>query len=219
MKAKEVEKAFLRCLDNENWNFEFPFNPQSDSLKLARGVMWSADGSGFDPWGGPLDYESGQPDRLSFTVLLDETLLGEIDLADATAFEAALLSALASLFGSDENTESVLPAIEKLWRLTVPIKPSGHTADSFDVRPPIVAFVWEAFVFLGAVTDLNVDFLLMDHEGKARRAKVDIEMKGRAFAGNTSLADFLDATYTPPTATGTGAATSGSRDDLLQVLS
>jgi hypothetical protein len=218
VKAKTLTKAKLRCLDNESWSFEFPFNPEAGSMKLSRGVSWSADGNGYDPWGGPLDYEHGEPDSLSFTILLDESSPAEPDLADATAFEAALLSAISSLLPPDENSDSVLPRIEKLWRLTVPVKPSGHGTDSFDVRPPVVAFVWDAFVFVGAIVDLDAEFLLMDHSGKARRAQVDVALKGRAFAASTSLAQFLDAAYEPPTASGTGSATGGSREDLLAML-
>jgi hypothetical protein len=100
----------------------------------------------------------------------------------------------------------------------VPLKPKGASANSFEVRPPIVQFIWEDFTFLGAVVDLDVDFLVMDEEGKARRAKVEIEMKGRAFTGGTSLADFLDAIYTPPTATGSGAKLTDDRADLIKAI-
>src|SRR6476469_1803944 len=121
MKAREVAKAYLRCLDNEAWNFECPCNPEKDSMKLSRDVHWNAGRTGYDPWGGPLDYETGEPDQLEFSVLLDETALGEIDLADATAFQAALLAAISSLLGDDRNDKSVLPQLEELWRLTVPV--------------------------------------------------------------------------------------------------
>lgn len=217
MKARTPAKAELQCLDKPSLSFVFPFNPEAGSMKLARSVGWSAEGNGYDPWGGPLDYQSGDPDELRFTILLDETTLGEPDLADASAFEAALLSAISILLPTEENTTSVLARLENLWELTKPIKPDGHTDDSYDVRPPVVAFVWEAFVFLGAVTSLDADILVVDETGRPKRAEVDISMKGRAFAGKTTLADFLTANdFTPDAAeTGTGSDTAQTRDDLL----
>ncbi len=215
MKAQELTRAKLWCLDKDAWSIEFMFNPEFGSMSLSREVNWSPAGNGYDPWKSPLEYDDGAPDSLSFTMLLDQTTLGEPDPADALAFQANFLSALASFLDDETNDESVLPEIAALWRLTVPIHPDGHSDDDYQLRPPIVAFVWDDFEFLGAVTSLSVDMLLFTAEGVPKRAKVEVRMTGKAFSGQTTLADFIAGTYTPPTGEAAGSR-DASRLDLLK---
>ena len=221
MKAAESRAmARLWCLDNDDWSIEFQHNPEWDSMNLTRSVTWQPlpDAGGFDPWGGPLEYEQGGADTLTFTVMFDQSAIAPPDLADAEAFQAALLAAVNGQFGLDPNEESVLPDLQKLYRLTAPIEPANFST-TLQVRPPVVAFVWEAFEFMGAITNLEVSFKLMDATGKPKRATVAITIQGRAFSGGVTLEDFEGAEYDPPAQTGTGdRANEDERDNLLDLL-
>ncbi|MCA9568329.1 MAG: hypothetical protein KC656_10815 [Myxococcales bacterium] len=198
MKAKDLVKARLWCLDNDAWSVEFQFNPST--LSLSR-EMDPGEGDGDGAFGGPPEWDSGARDTLSFELLVDTSVGGEIDLADATAFEAAMLSAISSLFGS-ENEDSILPLVHDFYRFTLPITPAAENAPQ---RPPVVAFVWEEFEFMGFVSSFDCDFKLFDHNGRAKRAEITIEMEGRAFSGGIDLEDFLAGAYNPGSGSGTGS--------------
>lgn len=240
MKAVEITKARLWCLDKDAWSVDFQFNPERGSMELRRGVNWGAagGGTGYDPWGGPLEYAQGQPDDLSFDVLFDETMilpdLGESNASlaskltrEVTNIGTQLASAgkkikddFLSIFGmADESEDSILPYIQDLYRLTVPIHPKDHDATTnYQLRPPICAFVWEEFEFMGAVTAVDTEFLVFNHNGMPKRAKCRISMQGRAFTGNVSLTQFLEADYTPPNATDAGGSRDTTRADILKAL-
>ncbi len=215
----DIAKAELICLDVKGWKFEFPFNPEASSFSLSRSVSWNPGGASADGWGGPLEYDDGSPDELSFAILLDQSVLGEIDPADVLGMEKALLSALASFFGPSKNEDSVLPAIQELYRLTLPIQPAEATDDPLDVRPPICAFVWKDFEFMGAVTSMDVEFLLVDSDGTPKRAKVTMKMSGRAFSGGLDLEKFLKAEYKLVKGKDWTRPFGESRDDILKLLS
>jgi len=214
----EVTKAELLCLDMKDWKFAFPFNPEASSFNLSRSVSWNPAGASPDGWGGPLEYDDGQPDELSFTILLDESVLGDIDPADVLGMQKALLGALASFFGPSKNSDSVLDAVQELYRLTLPIKPDGAEDDPLDVRPPICAFVWKDFEFMGAVTSMDVEFLLFDADGTPKRAKVQMKMSGRAFSGGLDLEGFLSAEYKLAKGKDWTRPFGESRDDILKKL-
>lgn len=241
MKAVAVKPAHLWCLDKDAWSFDLQFNPEKGSMELRRSVDWgpAGGGSGFDPWGGPLEYAKGGPDELSFDILFDETM-ERPDLSDAGANLATKLKAqlvsiareakgfatnmkndLLAIAGmADESEDSVLPWVQKLYRLTYPVHPADHdAATNYQLRPPIVAFVWEEFEFMGAVTSVDVEFLVFNHNGMPKRAKCRVQMRGRAFTGSVGLTDFLDATYTPPTVSDTGTRSGDTRVDILNNLS
>lgn len=218
--SDDIEKAKLLCLDKSAWEFEFPFNPEAGSFTLSRNVGWNPAGASTDGWGGPLQYDDGQPDELGFTVLLDESVEGDIDPADALAMQRNLASALASALPSASVGEepSVLPAIQELYRLTVPIKPAEAADDPLDVRPPVCAFVWKAFEFMGVVTGLDVEFLLFATNGTPKRAKVQVKMSGRAFSGGLDLEKFLNAHHTLVTGSNWTRPAGQSRANILSLL-
>lgn len=218
--SDDIEKAKLLCLDKSAWEFEFPFNPEAGTFTLARTVGWNPAGASTDGWGGPLQYDDGQPDELEFTILLDESVEGDIDPADALAMQRNLASALASALSSPSLGEepSVLPAIQELYRLSLPIKPHDATNDPLDVRPPICAFVWKEFEFMGAVTSINVEFLLFANNGTPKRAKVAMRMSGRAFSGGLDLEKFLTAHHTNPTGSDWTRPAGTSRANILSML-
>jgi hypothetical protein len=218
MQAEDIVKARIWCLDKDAWSVDLQFNPSD--LDLSRSISMGKDEGFFGPYGGKPEFENGTPDELAFTILVDTSVGGEIDLADAGNFETAMLSALNSLLGSaNTNDDSILPQIQDLYRLTLPIKPAGATEDFGDNRPPVCAFVWEQFEFMGFVVSLDVDFLVFDASGRPKRAEVKVKMEGRAFSGALDLKGFLEASYTTPSASGTGArAGQSSRDDLADFL-
>lgn len=200
MKAKDLVKARLWCLDNDAWSIGFQFNPSSLSFNRE---MDPGEGDGDGAFGGPPEWDAGARDTLDFTVLVDTSVGGEIDLADATAFETAMLSAISTLVGTP-NADSVLPLIHDFYRFTLPIQPADTTRPE---RPPVVAFVWEEFEFMGFVTNFGCAFLLFDENGRAKRAELTIQMEGRSFSGAIDLEDFLAGAYTTRSGRGTGART------------
>jgi hypothetical protein len=213
MKPKDVERARLWCVEKKAWSVDLQFNPEAGSFKLERRSTWSSERSEADPWGGMYEFEHGDPDSLSFDVLFDQSIVEEPDLADATGFEKALLKALGSLLGEDENDDDVLEDIEKLHRLTMPLQ---H-ASKFDLRPPIVAFVWGKLEFMGAVTNVSTEVLAVDHHGKPKRARCSISMEGRAFSGSATADEIVNPKYKAPKAS-TSARSGKSRDDILKKL-
>lgn len=212
MKAKDLVKARLWCLDQESWSFDFQFNPSSLSLERTSDPGDDSDTEG--AFGSPPSYDGGSRDTLSFEVLVDTSMGGDIDLADATAFEAAMLSAISSLVGSP-NEDSVLPLVHDFYRFTLPISPKPVGSDT---RPPVIAFVWEAFEFMGFMTSFTSDFSLFDHNGRAKRATLNISMEGRAFSGGITRDIFLEGAFTEPTTTdGVGAQRSAGNDNRFDL--
>jgi len=210
MQAKDLVKARLWCLEDNDWSIELQFNPSEIDISRTSSVK---EPSGFgEVMGGAPDFEAGESDSLTFKTLVDTSMAGEIDLADAADFEAQMLSALNSLLSSsEENDESVLPEVQKYYRLTTPIKPSG--LEEAEARPPVVAFIWDTFEFMGFITKCDIEFLLFDESGKAKRAEISIEIEGQAFSGNLTLEEFLDNHHTPPSTTDTGDRQAGDATD------
>lgn len=200
MKAKDLVKARMWCLDEESWSFDFQFNPSSLAIERANDV---GEGSLTKAaFGGPPKWDTGARDTLSFEAVVDTSMGGAVDLADATAFETAMLSAISATVGLP-NEESVLELVHDFYRFTLPVDP---VPASMKPRPPVVAFVWEAFEFMGFVTSFNADFTLFDHRGRAKRASLTIEMEGRSFSGGITRNVFLKGRYQPtPTSDGNGA--------------
>lgn len=213
-----VSKASLWCVEHDDWSFEFPFNPEGDSLRLDRTVNWEPDATD-GAWGGAMVYGQGNPDRLQFTILLDETQAVPPEEADAESWEGHLLSIATALFSSSETNEySVLDHVKAIYRLSLPVLPSGFT-DAYAARPPLVAFVWGDFEFMGMITSVGVQFLLFTPEGVPKRAKIDIEMSGRALSADiTSVDAFFEDTYSPKSVSG-GSSLSRSGDvDRIALL-
>lgn len=205
MKARDLVKARLWCLDKDAWSVDLQFNPMSMTLTRESDP---GDTSARAPYGGEPEWEGGRRDTLAITVLVDTSVGGEIDLADATAFERLMLSAL-SAFTESPNDESVLESVQEIYRLTMPIIPAA-AADEKEARPPVVAFVWEQFEFMGFINSFECEFLLFDHNGKAKRATINLTFEGRAFSGGTTLEAFV--TGAPPT-WNTGDAFQGRGSD------
>ncbi len=100
----------------------------------------------------------------------------------------------------------------------MPILPSGYDDEVF-ARPPVCAFVWGDFEFMGFVENLDVDFLVFTPEGIPKRAMVTIEMKGRAMSGDlSSVDDFIDETYTPKSVTGGSSLSSPGETEAIALL-
>ncbi len=189
MSDAEVTKAQLYCVDKGS-SITFQFNPTT--FRFTRKVDWAQGQTSTGPWT-PLSFSHGSSDTLSVSLLLDET-----EAADADS----------------ENTSSVLDHIIEFYKLTMPVKITEGSEEI--VRPPVVAFLWERFQFQGVIASLDVDLLLFDETGRAKRATVNLELLGRALSGASSAAQFFDPDYTPPSVSSSGGG--GGGDDRLDIL-
>jgi len=189
MSDSEVTKAQLYCVDKGS-SITFRFNPTSFSF--VRKVDWSEGQTASGPWT-PLSFSHGSSDTLSVSLLLDETEPAE---------------------GESENTNSTLDDVIEFYKLTMPVKISSGGNDI--VRPPVVAFLWERFQFQGVIRSLDVELLLFDEAGRAKRATVKLDLLGRALAGASSAKEFFDPDYSPPTVSGGGGG--GGGDERLNIL-
>lgn len=133
------------------------------SFKLGRSVTWSDQSVALQPWG-TLQYATGNSDTMSLSLLLD----------------------------ASESAESVLPAMEAFYGLTMPMQVSAEV-----LRPPVVLFKWEEFRFLGVVRSVDVDVLLFDATGRPKRATVSLGLLGRAFAEAASPDEFFSQNWEP----------------------
>jgi hypothetical protein len=133
------------------------------SFKLGRKVNWAEQKPALQPWG-TLQYGNGACDTMQVSLLIDES----------------------------ETEDSVLPAIEGFYELTMPLEISSNV-----IRPPCVVFKWEEFKFQGVVSSLDVEILLFDDAGAAKRAMVTMSLLGRAFAEASSSDEFFSQTYSP----------------------
>jgi len=57
-------------------------------------------------------------------------------------------------------------------------------------RPPVIAFSWGGFRFVGVVKQVQIQMLMFSREGVPVRAQIDLEMSGEAFS-SIRLADDL----------------------------
>lgn len=215
-----TEKAKLVSLDKAGDTVELQFNPEKGSLELTRRVGWSFSG-GTDPSdasGGPADFIGGDADELSFTTLLDDTTGGAASYAAAAGKSALALTLtmavdqsttlitnkrLMAMSGMDLGVgiadsvaeallrtlskSSVHKQIKKLYFLTTPDAALGARK-----RPSIVQFKWGDFDFVGVITRLNVEYLVVTEAGYPKRAKVGISMYGRTFVGSMTADEFMN---------------------------
>lgn len=214
-----TEKAKLVSLDSSGDTFELQFNPERGSLDLTRRVGWSFVGgpNTADASGGSADFMGGDADELSFTTLLDDTTGGAVAYAAAAGKSALALTLtmavdqsttlitnkrLMALSGMDLGVgladsaaealmrtlsrSSVHKQIKKLYYLTTPEAGEGARK-----RPPVVKFKWGDFDFVGVITRLNVQYLVVTEAGYPKRAKVGISMYGRSFVGSIDADAFI----------------------------
>lgn len=182
--------------------FDVPFNPSS--LKLTRAVSWTPTDNQGDSW--PLiQFAKGQLDKLSFSLLLDETE-SKSALAQAmaggkvpnpfavpvTALPAGPAGTVAALalvkaksmasMAIPKNTNSVTGMLKALQDLTLATVDDTAKGTTKTKRPPIVKFTWGDFVFDGIIQQFVADISLFDEKGNPKRALVEISMDGVAFA-------------------------------------
>ncbi len=187
----EPTKAELYSLDKSE-SIEFQFNPTS--FRFQRKVTWASGKNAGQPWTN-LSFSFGGNDTMDVSLLLDETEPDEYELT---------------------NDRSVLDNIINFHKLTMPLKITDG-ADEI-IRPPVVAFLWEQFQFQGVVTGFDVELLLFDSTGRPKRAKVTLQLMGKAMASASSAKDFFSLDHEFPTADASeGSAPSG--DDRLDIIS
>lgn len=186
----EPTKAELYCLDKSE-SIEFQFNPTS--FKFNRKVTWAEGKNAGQPWTN-LSFSFGGNDTMDVSLLLDET---EPDEYETT------------------NTRSVLDSIIQFHKLTMPLKITDG-ADEI-IRPPVVAFLWEQFQFQGVVQGFDVELLLFDATGRPKRAKVTLQLMGKAMASASSAKDFFSLDYEHPSVDASSGSGPGG-DDRLDIL-
>lgn len=173
--AEARAKALIAAKLGKDADLTFPFNPST--LRLSHGPEWS-DGLTQSVGPRPIRY-GGQPtDRLTFTVLFDES-----EYNGGTA--ASILTALMPFHGVSDllgfvvkNETNVLRWIKQLYLYTEPRVWAEAGESVYAKRPPIMKLEWGPIVFNGVIDDLQTEFLLFDQDGGPRRATVDITMRG-----------------------------------------
>lgn len=194
-------KAVLYCLDNPSMSVSLQFNPSS--FRLQRRPGWEAGGGGgggtlYAPWKG-LQFSGGHNDSLSFKTLLDES---------EERTQKGLSTDFAAKKNTKRNEKSVLDPMKKLYALTMPLKITDK-----EIRPPVVAFIWEQFEFYGVITDLQAETTLFDYTGQPKRAELTITLEGQALTKASSADDVLNVKFTPK-AKGGGAAPSDVKKQM-----
>lgn len=91
----EITKGKISCLDKDSLSIDLQYNPSE--VKLARSISWTDEPTYKQPYG-LLHFVNGASDKLSFTVLLDES----------------------------ESDKSVLDGVKKYYELTKPLKIEEH---------------------------------------------------------------------------------------------
>ncbi len=196
----EPKKAALHCLDRPHWGIpEVQFNPQS--LSLSRQAGWATGNEALAPWSS-LSYTRGQPDSLSFTLLLDQThyepesTAGVVGLALLPTTGGLIEEMIADSEGFS-NDQSVTAALSRLYRLTLPVEtPTGNAGGR--MRPPVVIFEWGDLQFTGVLESVGFELTLFDLEGRPRRATAACSMKGRALQRSASPDAFFGVEYDAP---------------------
>jgi Contractile injection system tube protein len=204
---------------------EFPINPSQ--LKLSRNPEWERKAVRGQSQA-QISFKGAQADSLSFKFVLDESELRPTGAAATAAaqlppFLGTVGSVAAAAAGSDllTNTTSVTDAVLGLYSLTRTMvvnateplawttKAPGYTGE---LRPPVVVFIWEALVFAGVIDKLDVDLILFDATGAAKRAEINITLSGRVVEGGLSslsgarISDLLRPTENPKKVRKAGAS-------------
>jgi hypothetical protein len=197
--------------------FDVPFNPST--LKLTRAVTWTPTENQGDSW--PIaQFSKGQLDKLSFSLLFDETesksalakaMAGgkvpnpfAVPVTALPAGPAGTLAALALVKAKSaaslaipKNTNTVTGMLKAMQALTLATVTDPNKGTTKTKRPPIVKFKWGDFVFDGFVQQFVADINLFDEKGNPKRATVEVSMEGVAFSGVDSTKflapDKLDA--------------------------
>ena len=174
----KVEKVELKNLDSGK-TFKLPFNPSS--ISITRGCNVS-DKEAKGPMGDSFaSVSSSGPkcDDLSFEFFLDTS---EPELTDGlnllNMMNPIILSSLtlvppSSMFGPPPVTED----LETLLTWTDVLKETKKPG--MVPRPPVVFFKWgDSIKFTGMISEFKFDITLFDSDGVARRAKVNMGIKG-----------------------------------------
>jgi hypothetical protein len=190
MRNDEPTKAQLYCLDQSE-SITFQFNPTS--FKFTRKVTWAEGKNAGQPWTN-ISFSFGGNDSLSVSLLLDETESADDEPNDAT----------------------VLEGIIDFYKLTMPLRITD--GDDEVIRPPVVAFLWEQFQFQGVVQNMDVELLMFDETGRAKRATVALTLLGKAMSGASSAQEFFALDYTHPEVDASGSGSDPDSDERLDIL-
>jgi len=181
-------------------SFDFPFNP--NELNLTRNPAWSAAKVNSQDFN-TMTYVSGGEDTLSFETWVDESEDIDRDTPEdgkapnpfrmfvpqvAADWNEAL--GLYSDAAATGNTRSITTFLKRLDLLTTPRvwveeydeegKESTQPA-AWRKRPVLLQFIMGDLQFTGVLDKLTSQIFLFDETGNPKRAKIQIELKGRAF--------------------------------------
>jgi len=191
MRNSEPTKAQIYCLDRSE-SIVFQFNPTS--FKFSRKVTWAEGKNAGQPWTN-ISFSFGGNDTMTVSLLLDET---EADAEGET------------------NEETVLTNVIEYYKLTMPMKITDGSDEV--IRPPVVAFLWEQFQFQGVVQNMDVELLMFDDTGRAKRATVELTLMGKAMSGASSAQEFFSLDYPFPEANASTATSPPDDDQRLDIL-
>lgn len=199
MKADKITLAKLEVLD---WSDSFPLQFNPSELSLGRSADWNVQPTDMNSKVGHPFFAGSSPDTLEFTLLIDETRYMKPDLADASGFAAMLVRAAASAATalqqkslsvfSKKNSATIVGHLEQLHKL---VQPTHNDTKAKTTRPPVLLFTWDEFTFLGVITELQTQVLVVDKSGKMKRATVTVSMVGEALSKGTSAADFFNLKF------------------------
>ncbi len=154
----DCEKAKLEIQEGAS-SGELELQFNPTSLKISRSVNIEQGCEMGMSFAG-LKFKKVDADKLSFSFLIDEST----------------------------TTESVLPTLEKYYKMTVPEAIDDVT------RVPVVMFSWQELVFQGMVKSIDFEITLFDGDGVPKRAKIDLKLEGRAFDSTSTAADIYAGT-------------------------
>ena len=192
-----ISKAKLICKEKRPFslNFvpgnelEFQFNPTT--LKMTREPDWDDGERLMRGAYRAMKFGGNRADRLTFSMLLDETEYRGSLTAVAALLPMSGLGGLAGfLFQNKSNT---LAAMQQLYQLTMPhVEVKDKKSGKGFWRPPLVVFKWGDFAFSGVVDDLDFEMLVFDTDGNPRRVMVDVTLKGRGFENLSTAKELLE---------------------------
>lgn len=192
-----MAKASLICKEKRPFslNFvpgnelEFQFNPST--LKLTREPDWDDGERLMRGAYRAMKFGGNRADRLTFSMLLDETEYRGSLTAVAALLPMSGLGGLAGfLFQNKSNT---LSTMQHLYQLTMPhVEVTDTTSGKGYWRPPLIVFKWGDFAFSGVVDDLDYEMMVFDTDGNPRRVMVDLVLKGRAFENLSTAKELLE---------------------------
>ena len=184
MRSLIVEKAQLFCLDKKEWSIRFRLNPSS--LNLSCGAHQDTQDVTDSSSDGVKEYRVPPEDTLTFEMVLDESISNE-----KVKKNHAFMQEMMSLAGRNpkplpNNETSILTQVRGFHQLANPIIVDGN-----EPRQPLLAFSWKDFEFKGMIESFSCAFTLFDHGGRAKRATLEVTMKGEAFSERISPEDYL----------------------------